>query len=101
MAKSALDLLKDYRSIIDEGPKSIVIPNRSHLGVSQLITSALNEGRVSVKSKEFDDKQAAEDAMEDYYRDYHPAGYGTSLKVVPSETPGKWIFTGYRYDSCD
>ena len=32
---------------------------------------------------------------------YHPAGYGTTLKVRHDDGTGKWVVEGYRYSSCD
>lgn len=32
---------------------------------------------------------------------YHPAGYGTTLKVRHDGGTGKWVVEGYRYSSCD
>lgn len=32
---------------------------------------------------------------------YHPAGYGTSLRIYQQPNDGKWVVDGYRYSSCD
>ena len=56
--------------------------------------------QILVKSPEFDTQEIAEQKMGEYYRNYHPAGYGTSLRLQKAEN-GKWSFSGYRYDSCD
>ena len=34
-------------------------------------------------------------------RQWHPAGYGTTLKVRHDDDAGKWVVEGYRYSSCD
>lgn len=39
-----------------------------------------------------------------YLRSYHPAGYGTSLSILPpSARSGRqhWTVAGSRYSSCD
>lgn len=47
----------------------------------------------------FPSKEEAEAFRERYYRNYHPAGYGTSLTIT--EDNGQWIVQGYRFSSCD
>jgi hypothetical protein len=37
--------------------------------------------------------------MDAYYREYHPYGYGTALKLV-KDADG-WRYVGGRWDSCD
>lgn len=36
-----------------------------------------------------------------YLASYHPAGYGTSLRVWKSELTGQWVVAGTRATSCD
>jgi len=43
----------------------------------------------------------AEQRKDDILRAYHPAGYGTSLRVYHESSTDKWIVDGYRYSSCD
>ena len=43
----------------------------------------------------------AEQRKDDILRAYHPAGYGTSLRVYHEESTDKWVVDGYRYSSCD
>jgi hypothetical protein len=54
---------------------------------------------VPVKSKPYPTRPEAQWAMDAYYRDYHPYGYGTALKLV-KDADG-WRFVGGRWDSCD
>jgi hypothetical protein len=46
-------------------------------------------------------EQEAVARKEEIMRQYHPAGYGTSLKVHLDDATGNWIISGYRYSSCD
>lgn len=43
--------------------------------------------------------EAAEARVQMIYQSYHPSGYGTTLRIVP--TADGYIVKGYRYDSCD
>lgn len=101
MAKSALELLKDYRGIVEgdiqEAPRPIT---KSVLTSKKSIENYLSEGQVGIKSDEFDSKEEAEKYRDDYYDQYNPAGYSTNIRIKQLEN-GKWIATGYRYDSCD
>jgi hypothetical protein len=54
---------------------------------------------VPVKSKAYPTRVEAEWAMNAYYRDYHPFGYGTSLRLE-KDAQG-WRFVGGRWDTCD
>lgn len=47
----------------------------------------------------FDTREGAQAAVEAYYREFHPAGYGTSLTVT--KAAGKWHVAGHRFASCD
>ena len=47
----------------------------------------------------FDTEEQASQAKALYLREYHPAGYGTSLTV--SRVDRKWQVTGRRAQSCD
>jgi hypothetical protein len=77
------EMLREYSKIIAEAQGDPLI-----------------EGQMEVKSKEFDFEEQAAEASDRYYRHFHPAGYGTRLKVKQNEN-GKWIFVGTRWDSCD
>lgn len=45
--------------------------------------------------------RAEAEARQDwFFRAYHPAGYGTTLKIVENED-GTFTLAGYRYSSCD
>jgi hypothetical protein len=54
---------------------------------------------VPVKSKTYSTRPEAEYHMNQYLRDYHPFGYGTSLRLE-KDAQG-WRFVGGRWDSCD
>jgi hypothetical protein len=69
--------------------------------LSRTFESRLNEGKVKVKSEEFSTPGEAEQAMEHYYGEWSPWGYGTTLTGPHKLENGKYIFTGYRYDSAD
>jgi hypothetical protein len=56
--------------------------------------------QVKVKSKPVPTRAEAEQQMEKFYRDYHPAGYATSLVLKGDDETG-WYFEGTRWDSCD
>ena len=43
----------------------------------------------------------AETRREELLRQWHPAGYGTTLKVRHDAGTGQWMIEGYRYSSCD
>lgn len=43
----------------------------------------------------------AETRREEIMRHYHPAGYGTTLKVRHDAGTDQWMVEGYRYSSCD
>jgi hypothetical protein len=43
----------------------------------------------------------AEARREEIMRHYHPAGYGTTLKVRHDAGTDQWMVEGYRYSSCD
>jgi hypothetical protein len=47
-----------------------------------------------------DTDQAADTFIEEYCRDYHPAGYGTFCRKVPQQD-GKVLVKVSRGDSCD
>lgn len=38
---------------------------------------------------------------EEILQNYHPAGYGTSLRVYQQPNTEVWVVDGYRYSSCD
>lgn len=38
---------------------------------------------------------------EEILRQYHPAGYGTSLSIRHDDSADKWVVQGYRFSSCD
>lgn len=44
----------------------------------------------------FDTFQEAETFVRDYYREWHPAGYGTHLEVHPVLAPYSADVTGWR-----
>ena len=48
----------------------------------------------------FNSKDEAEKYVNDVYKAYHPAGYGTMLRIDETNN-GKWLVTGHRYSSCD
>ncbi len=74
------------------------INRRVDMNVNEPIN--INEGIVKIQSKEFDSKEDAKIAAQEYLINYNPSGYSTHLKII--EMPnGKWKFTGTRYDSCD
>lgn len=50
--------------------------------------------------KEFDSEDEANAWRDDYYKQWHPLGYGTMIHVQQAQN-GKWIAHGYRWDSCD
>jgi hypothetical protein len=55
-----------------------------------------------VNIREVRDTQAeAEARREEIMRHYHPAGYGTTLRVAVDAATSKWLVEGYRYSSCD
>jgi hypothetical protein len=37
--------------------------------------------------------------MNQYYKLYHPFGYGTSLRL--EQSPDGWRYVGGRWDTCD
>jgi hypothetical protein len=39
--------------------------------------------------------------IEVVYRNYHPMGYGTMLKIKRERNDGTWVAIMTRYDSCD
>lgn len=47
----------------------------------------------------FDTREGAQAAVEAYYRDFHPAGYGTHLTMIAAAD--KWQVVGHRFASCD
>lgn len=47
----------------------------------------------------FDTREAAEGAIEGYYRSYPAAGYGTELRIT--RVGGQWQVEGHRFASCD
>lgn len=50
----------------------------------------------------FASEEEARAWVERVLRDYHPAGYGTYLKIRPDpDKPGQWLVTGSRGSSCD
>ena len=54
---------------------------------------------IPVKSKPYPTRPEAEHAMNAYLREYHPFGYGTSLRLEKSADG--WRYVGRRWDSCD
>lgn len=55
-----------------------------------------------VNIREVRDTQAeAEARREEIMYNYHPAGYGTTLRVAVDAVTSKWLVEGYRYSSCD
>lgn len=50
--------------------------------------------------KTFPTMEQAEEFKEEYYNQYHPAGYGTTLSVTKQDN-GTYRVTGYRSSSCD
>jgi hypothetical protein len=55
--------------------------------------------RITV-DKTFDTQKAAEEFRDSYLREYHPAGYGTTLSITKQDN-GKFRVTGYRWSTCD
>lgn len=51
--------------------------------------------------EEFDTEEEAVKFRDRYYRSYHPAGYGTRIKITQDETTGKWIASGSRGSTAD
>jgi hypothetical protein len=51
--------------------------------------------------EELDTEEQAVARREQILHSYHPAGYGTSLRVYQQPNGGKWVVDGYRYSSCD
>jgi hypothetical protein len=51
--------------------------------------------------EERDTEAEALERKEQLLRAWHPAGYGTTLKVWHNVSNGKWTVDGYRYSSCD
>jgi hypothetical protein len=54
---------------------------------------------VPIRSKPYEHRTDAEWAMNQYYKLYHPFGYGTSLRL--EQSPDGWRYVGGRWDSCD
>ena len=48
----------------------------------------------------FETAAVAEAKKAELIRNYHPAGYGTTIKVEPTAA-GQFRMTGFRYSSCD
>jgi hypothetical protein len=49
--------------------------------------------------KVFETREDAERYLSSYFRNYHPAGYGTELDI--KETPDGFVVFGGRWNSCD
>lgn len=49
----------------------------------------------------FDTEAEAVAFRDRYYRNYHPAGYGTHITIEQDRTTGKWRAYGSRSHSCD
>lgn len=49
----------------------------------------------------FKSRKKAEKWLECYLMSYHPAGYGTSLRIWKSMITGQWIVAGTRSHTCD
>ena len=56
-------------------------------------------GMLSIRSKEFDTEAEAEAWIEHYYQEYHPAGYGTTLRV--QQEGDRFVAVGSRGSSAD
>ncbi len=52
-------------------------------------------------NESFLSEEAARDYKEYMLRQFHPMGYGTSLRVAQSKQDGLWSVNGYRFASCD
>jgi len=49
----------------------------------------------------FDSRVEADAFAERYLRTFHPAGYGTRVKVYRDYQSDRWIADAYRQHSCD
>lgn len=56
---------------------------------------------IKVESKRYDSRPEAEHGMNQYYRNYHPYGYGTQLRVVRTPDGEGWQYVGTRWETCD
>lgn len=55
---------------------------------------------VKINGGPFDTEQDAEGYKIYVLGRFHPAGYGTTVKVEQDDE-GRWFVKGYRYSSCD
>lgn len=57
--------------------------------------------KIITKDLVADSRIELETQIAKYFEQYHPAGYGTKIKVEPFETQGKWYCMLERFNSCD
>jgi hypothetical protein len=49
----------------------------------------------------FDTEDQAKEYRENMYRNYHPLGYSTNIRIGYDPVLQKWVAQGSRAESCD